>query len=346
MTAWALYRLPHQRQVTLVGDNHAMPVGRQSLLQWDGKPAFVIAPFHTVGGQPIVMLHPDVLQRYKDASSVGMPQDITLNILPAGKAASITREGYQATFETFKQQLTSGKCHKLVLARTLLLGGDETRLPLLQLFQRACQRYPEAFVTLFTAPQCGTWLVATPEMLLQRENDATWHTMALAGTMQAGSAAPWSDKNKHEQQLVASYIAQRLDDSHATLTHQEGPHTVRAGQLVHLRTDFGFTLPHEGDEAALIHSLHPTPAVCGLPCQQARDFILDHEGINRAYYSGYCGPMLIGGDTAVFVTLRCLQLVQEGCLLYAGGGILPASQPEQEWQETADKLQTMASLLK
>jgi len=119
---------------------------------------------------------------------------------------------------------------------------------------------------------------------------------------------------------------------------------VTAGNVAHLRTDFRFTLDPTADVGSLIDTLHPTPAVCGMPKQRARDFIVAHEGIDRAYYSGYSGPWNIAGERRLFVSLRCMQLLQDGCILYAGGGLLTASNPADEWRETQAKLQTMSSL--
>ena len=43
---------------------------------------------------------------------------------------------------------------------------------------------------------------------------------------------------------------------------------------------------HIGD---LLQELHPTPAVCGLPKEEAFRFIPDNEGYDRSYYSGFTG---------------------------------------------------------
>ena len=57
----------------------------------------------------------------------------------------------------------------------------------------------------------------------------------------------------------------------------KGPYTARAGRLVHLRTDFTFTLTDMHLLGDIIDSLHPTPAVCGIPKDEARRFIMTHE---------------------------------------------------------------------
>ena len=93
----------------------------------------------------------------------------------------------------------------------------------------------------------------------------------------------------------------------------------------------------------ILQALHPTPAVCGLPKEDAFRFILSHEGYDRSYYAGFFGRWEPEGKTALYVNLRCMQCGEgaEKIRLYAGGGILPASVCEEEWMETERKLQTM-----
>jgi isochorismate synthase len=197
----------------------------------------------------------------------------------------------------------------------------------------------------------GCWLTATPEILLKGEGSA-WQTVALAGTMklegeQLKYDAPlkdvpitWTTKNIKEQRIVATYIAECLEQ-YASDFSEEGPSTVRAANLVHLRSDFSFTLPDNTHIGNLLQSLHPTPAVCGIPKKSAFDFIVRHEHTPRCYYSGFMGMLDPQAQTFLYVSLRCMNIEQGVCHLYAGGGLLKDSVEEQEWQETEAKLDTM-----
>ena len=199
-------------------------------------------------------------------------------------------------------------------------------------------------MALFSAPQCGTWLMATPEVLLVHGDDS-WHTMALAGTMCYSDELPsWSEKNVQEQAYVARYVKDCLERYSDEVT-LNGPFTNRAGKLVHLRTDFSFRLNDNVPIGKLLADLHPTPAVCGLPKQEAHRFILNNETCSRSYYSGFSGPFNLDGDTALFVSLRCMRILSDHYRLYAGGGILPQSDETQEWNETTAKMQAMQSLI-
>jgi isochorismate synthase len=153
----------------------------------------------------------------------------------------------------------------------------------------------------------------------------------------------WGDKNIQEQRYVATYICRQLERFTDKFT-ENGPYTARAGHLAHLRSDFRFVMDQH-KVGRLLETLHPTPAVCGLPKEQAFRFILDNEHQPRSYYSGFMGPLFVDGQTNLFVTLRCMQLMKGCYRLYAGGGLLKDSVEEQEWQETEIKLDTMRSLL-
>jgi exoribonuclease R len=87
-------------------------------------------------------------------------------------------------------------------------------------------------------------------------------------------------------------------------------------------------------------------AVCGIPKDEARRFILQHEHQSRKYYSGFVGPISPKGKTHLYVSLRCMNILDDGsCELYAGGGLLKESEMEKEWKETEAKMQTILSVL-
>jgi isochorismate synthase len=76
----------------------------------------------------------------------------------------------------------------------------------------------------------------------------------------------------------------------------------------------------------VISVLHPTPAVCGLPKQEAKDFILENEGTTE-YYTGFLGELNKEGfnkDTLksdLYVNLRCMKIKDNQAHLYMGCGI-------------------------
>lgn len=338
MTGVAFFRLPYQHTCTMMtGEVAELP----SMRSISGHQGFVIAPFSPTLSTPVLLIHAAKQQQFDDA------QELTdalwhFQLQDDGGMVSGEQHDYHTVFTDFHDSLVKGDFQKLVLSRRIDLDRTDALSPI-QLFKQACARYPRMFISLTFTAQSGLWLTATPEILLSGEGDK-WHTMALAGTMPYADAVSWSDKNIQEQRYVATYIAKTLkqftDDY-----EEEGPRTARAGHLAHLRSDFTFTLHDDTAIGQLLDALHPTPAVCGLPKREAYHFILQHEQHDRSYYSGFMGPLSVNGQTNLFVTLRCMQVLAHSYRLYAGGGLLKDSIEELEWQETETKLDTMRHII-
>lgn len=256
-----------------------------------------------------------------------------------------TKDNYIHCFNSFIKPLQEKTLDKLVLSRSLTLDREAGFSPA-KAFYKACKQYMRSYVYLCHTPQTGTWLGGTPEIILSGEK-GEWHTVALAGTQPLRNGelpTHWSDKNKREQQLVSNYIYDQLK-SLGIDSVMEGPYSARAGALCHLKSDFRFTLNENKKLGDLLNLLHPTPAVCGLPKADAYRFILDHEGYDRRYYSGFIGWLNPEGRTDLYVNLRCMHIENSLFTLYAGGGLLSSSELSDEWQETEDKLQTMKALI-
>ena len=88
----------------------------------------------------------------------------------------------------------------------------------------------------------------------------------------------------------------------------------------------------------IIKTLHPTPAVCGLPRNLAKDFILQNEDYHRSYYTGFLGELNFKNQqSSLFVNLRCMEISGETASIYVGGGITKESIPETRHDAYADQ---------
>ncbi|MBQ6055300.1 MAG: chorismate-binding protein [Prevotella sp.] len=342
MSAYAIYRLPHEDHATLITQSVGEPMELHSLTELNGKQGFVVAPFEVKADQPVVLIQGKT--ETIALSNEQLTADDGKNRLPSDMS-----NYYKVDFANYHSQLEADKFRKIVLARC----ADEQMpngVKPIDLFYRACQLYPRLFIALVDTEKSGCWLTATPEILLDGHG-ADWRTIALAGTMKLegdqldgeGETLTWSTKNIQEQRIVATYITECLEQFTDDF-REEGPRTVRAANLVHLRSDFTFKLADNNKIGDLLQALHPTPAVCGLPKREAFKFIVKNEHTPRRYYSGFMGPVA-QEDTHLYVSLRCMNIDGDVCHLYAGGGLLKDSVEEQEWLETEAKMETMKRLL-
>ena len=240
--------------------------------------------------------------------------------------------------EKAKKEIALGKFKKVVLTRRV---KGKANKPLEELFLSLEQNYPNAMVYLFVHPKVGTWFGASPEQLISSEGQR-FTTMALAATQLAKTSIPrWTKKEKDEQELVVQQIEKDLLQHYAQNEVKKGEtHSRKAGHLVHLCTNFIFP-KNKNHIGEIVKSLHPTPAVGGIPKKEALTFISQYEGYNRSFYTGFFGP--ISNDSIqLFVNLRCAQYFSNKVLMYAGAGITKDSDPQKEWEETQRKLKTIS----
>ena len=364
MSALAVYRLPYGKFATMIQQTDGEPAELLSCAELNGRQGFVMAPFEITDSHPILLIRPDKVERIsvergmrneensflQDISCVPPVASEQSSSAPSTFRFSLsTPNTYAIDFANFHSQLELGTFRKIVLARCAEEELAESILPM-ELFYRACDLYPRMFISLVCTKKGGCWLTATPEILLEGKG-TDWRTIALAGTVRLegeqlsgeGETVNWSTKNIQEQRYVATYIAECLEQFTSEFS-EEGPFSVRAANLVHLRSDFTFTLPSNDHLGDLLQALYPTPAVCGLPKRETFHFITHNEHTPRLYYSGFQG-WLGEEETHLYVSLRCMKVEDRRYYLYAGGGLLKDSTEEQEWQETEAKLETMRGLL-
>lgn len=229
---------------------------------------------------------------------------------------------------------------KVVLARTIDI---DKRIDVATTFHNLCILYPSAFVFYFSSDMFGTWIGASPEILLQREGMKV-QTMSLAGTLPAGPQS-WDVKNILEQQMVTDFIREKFT-KFGIKTFCGDLQTVSAGPVKHLRTMISGDIPINFDDEQFILNYSPTPALCGSERDFALKCISSEEKFLRECYGGWCGPVWETGYS-FYVNVRSAKL-REGDQprLFSGGGITELSDPQKEWKETCRKATTILRAIK
>lgn len=231
---------------------------------------------------------------------------------------------------------------KIVLSRKQVLEIDA--IDLIEIYQKLVINYPSAYVYFWYHPVTGVWMGATPEVLLSIDNEQ-FKIMSLASTQEykGNLDVVWNAKEIEEHQIVTDYIVSKLETKELEISEA---YTVKAGSLVHLRADISGCISSDFDLKKMIQVLHPTPAICGMPKELAKEFILKNENYHREYYTGFLGEI---NDKTIdlFVNLRCMKLdaIQKQVSLYIGGGITKDSDPNLEWEETVAKSKVMKKVL-
>jgi isochorismate synthase len=163
-----------------------------------------------------------------------------------------TQTEHRAIIESALQAIASRVLEKVVIS--CIKHAPRGSRSLQSIFERLLERYTNAFVYALHHPTFGTWMGATPELLLHKQGKAH-HTVSLAGTQAFSHALQWSEKLQHEQQLVTDFILTSIRDIGARIETVEGPYTSQAGPLAHLKTDIHFST-EENSDIILIDRLH------------------------------------------------------------------------------------------
>ncbi len=254
---------------------------------------------------------------------------------------------------------------KIVLSRKETI--ELANFNVIKTFKNLLQHYKTAFTYIWYHPNVGLWLGATPETLLKTINNV-FKTIALAGTQVYKNTLDvlWEEKEKQEQQFVTDYIVSQLNQLDIPCKVSL-PFTIKASNIVHLCTDITGRLKTLNALQSVVKALHPTPAVCGLPKEKAKNFILKNEGYDREFYTGFFGELNFTTDqrqsknnkrnienhaynflkkqSHLFVNLRCMQVHKNSISLYIGGGITKDSNAEKEYLETVAKAAVMKKVI-
>ncbi|MFI5055537.1 MAG: isochorismate synthase MenF [Actinomycetota bacterium] len=270
--------------------------------------------------------------------------ELTMSPAPAVYAGAVAEAA---------RRVRAGDLRKVVLARTIEVGGrvfDPRRLA-----HRLRAVDPHAYT--FIAPAAhGVLVGASPELLVSRHGSEV-RTNPLAGSAPR-SGDPVVDranavrliasaKDREEHAVVVEAVATALEPLCVSLTWDPQPVIQETPNVWHLSTRFRGQLRQPAPSALdLALALHPTPAVGGAPTDAARAVLDQLEGFDRGSYAGPVGWVDAAGNGEWAIALRCALLDGARATLYAGAGIVGASDPDAEVDETDRKFRAFLDALR
>ena len=349
---FAAYRLPNQSEKAMMIQKSAVAEQVQNLSNVTGLNGFLVVPFLRTGKNHIYIIKPDFYfngeipdDQFDKIQEIKHPFiKRTTPPLPF----EVSKSEYLQQIESVIDSIKKNRIQKAVLSRIKLVNGKFDNL-LPGVFLKLCDLFPNAFVYLFKTENI-VWMGATPEPFAFLKNNE-FQTSSVAGTKENTEKflgiENWGNKEKQEQLFVSEHIDKILQNCNWDNIVQNGPYVDKAGNLLHLRTDFTSSADFiNGNVGNLLNNLHPTPAVCGSPTKEALEIINATEKHDREYYGGFLGPVGMKNPLELFVNLRCMQITDSSLILYSGGGITIDSNPVDEWYETEIKTGTLLSVIK
>lgn len=354
---FVVYRKPNKMEIS------AMLQLNNDLIYTENftEKGFVFSPFDAI--EKTVLIPHEVSEIISCAPPYIIPEQAGIH-LNSSKVPSNSKKAHINLVNKGINTIDTSDLKKVVLSRQETISLSEAHP--ISIFKKLLNNYKSAFVYCWYHPKVGLWLGATPETLIKIEG-YRFSIMALAGTQDYKGSLDvvWKAKEKQEQQYVTDFIIDHLKPWVESIKVSD-VETVKAGNLLHLKTMISAQLKPESPLKQVVEALHPTPAVCGLPKHKAKAFILEHEDYNREFYTGFLGELngettiaprsvrrnienrayaVTKNSTQLYVNLRCMQLKDKNVIIYVGGGITESSDAESEWEETILKSLVIKSIL-
>lgn len=349
---FATFRMPMKKVTKTYIQKSPESIEFKELNEIEDRDGFIMAPFDTRNGKRYILVEPDLVSvpGSNDGEILEKVKRLPANPEPnwdGDEPMVIKKEDYLEQVENIRENISRGVFQKSVLSRIKLVKGDFISR-ITNIFDELCRTHPNAFVYMFKS-EGHFWIGASPEPLL-RIRDGILSTVSLAGTRSYSDEnmilSNWNAKEVLEQEYVTRYIHDNFRAFSFKDYRVTSPYVKKAGDLVHLRTDFAYRMEESRDKIwDFLNSLHPTPAVAGQPKDEAIDFIKKLEEHDREYYSGFLGPVSSRDQMDLFVNLRCIRIMPDYLSLFVGGGITLESDPEEEWEETELKAKSLLSII-
>jgi menaquinone-specific isochorismate synthase len=308
--------------------------------------------------EPSVLVVPEVVLGRSDGrtwlTTVGEPPRLaspepvrpTRGLRYAHGELSVT--DFRAAVEAAVRRIDAGELEKVVLAHDLLAVAEH------DIDVRAVLAGLAA-----GNPDCWTFAVdglvgATPELLVSRTGDRVFSRVLAGTTSRGGNAAAdiarvdalmHSAKDLAEHRFAVESLVASLAPHVRDLVVPPEPVPLELSNVTHLATDVVATLGDGSDVLDLLAAVHPTAAVGGTPRDVALGVLAELEPMNRGRYTGPVGWVDARGDGEWGIALRCAQLDGPTARLFAGGGIVAGSDPDDEVLEAQAKLLPMREAL-
>lgn len=326
--------------------------------EWDGFPSayFVVPSFQLTSknGQTFISINLittssnavdefDALREERDRLiHIAEVNEFGTSVKPTvSTIEEVDKDFYLKAVRDVTDQINNGEAEKVVIARSLQMNFDQEVSSVSALHHITSEQQESYHFGLQRYGQL--FFGATPERLIEITNGKAY-SACVAGSSKRGKTATEDrilgeellndDKNREEHHYVVNMISNVFNQNCFDVSMPNEPKLMRIRDIQHLFTSIEGKLKSGTDIFKLVEELHPTPALGGVPTKKALEVIRREEQLDRGYYAAPIGWTDSDGNGEFAVAIRSGLLDGDKAYLYAGGGIVADSEPQQEYEET------------
>ncbi|UGT59769.1 salicylate synthase [Nocardia asteroides] len=271
---------------------------------------------------------------------------------PAATPAEIRLDptGYRDRVAEAVGEINAGRYQKVILSRKVDLPFV-VDVPATYRLGRANNTPARSFLLRLGGLEAAGF---SPELVVAVDDERVVTTEPLAGTRAFGRGADIDAATKAElladpKEIVEHAISVQTSFAEVAALAEPGTTAVsdfmavrERGSVQHLASTVRGTLADDRSAWDALEVLFPSVTASGIPKREGVDsvFRLDHDP--RGLYSGAVVTVSGTGALEATLVLRAVYQTTEGAWLRAGAGIVGQSRPEREFEETCEKLSSVA----
>ncbi|MGV9311855.1 salicylate synthase [Streptomyces sp. NPDC003691] len=261
------------------------------------------------------------------------------------------KEGYEKAVSAAVAAIRGGELHKVILSRTVEIAGDVDLIATYATGRGANDPARSFLLRLGGLRAAGF----SPETVVEAAADGTVSTQPLAGTraltgdperdaaLRAELLADAKEVYEHAISVQVAWNEMTGVCARESVRVEEFMTVKRRGSVQHIASRVTGSLADRtrGPWPALA-AVFPAVTASGVPKTAAYDLIRQYETEPRGLYSGAVLMVGADGELDAALVLRTVYQREGRTWLRAGAGIVGASRPEREFEETCEKLRSVS----
>jgi salicylate synthetase len=292
----------------------------------------------------------DADDRHRDTVTELLGQGLPAAPLPCGIDVGADGSDYRARVSAAMAEIAAGRYHKVILSRCVDVPFALDFPSTYRLGRRHSTPARSFLLRLGGFRALGY----SPELVAAVRDDGVVVTEPLAGTRALGHGAARDrqardDLESDSKEIVEHAISVRGSLLEVTEVAEPGSTAVvdfmtvrERGSVQHLGSTVTGRLDPSKDRMDALETLFPAVTASGIPKAASVDAILRLDECPRELYSGAVVMFSADGGLDAALTLRSVYERDGRTWLRAGAGIIAASDPNREFEETCEKLATLA----
>jgi salicylate synthetase len=273
-----------------------------------------------------------------------------LNRRARGVDVSADRSGYRDRVATAVAEIRDGRYQKVILSRTVDVPFA-VDFPATYSVGRRHNTPARSFLLRLGGVRA---LGFSPELVTAVHSDGGVITEPLAGTRAFGRGitddrAARDDLESDSKEIVEHALSVRTSMAEISEVAEPGSvavtdfMTVRErGSVQHLGSTVGARLDAAHNRMDALEALFPAVTASGIPKAPGVEAILRLDEMPRGLYSGAVAMFTPDGGLDAALALRAIYEAGSRTWLRAGAGIIAASSPAREFEETCEKMECLA----